>query len=235
MNIKEKVEALKNRNYEKFMTAQINVAKMLDRALYEGKYTNEEIDSLIENKDYVAEFEEGTKELYAADKIHNHDRIVGETDIKLLSQDMGSLEYEVMRIYMFDSENNYIGYHEGSNKSALSISKETIDALCRKVLMTENCAGVVTVHNHPFVAVAEPSSQDGVGAIKKKQMFGFFDIDVIDDCIVTETDFYSRKKTDKDGETEYKVFSPISDELKDIIETENKLFFRALQSTNVLS
>ena len=235
MNIKEKCKALKDKNYNKLMAAQIATAKELDRALYEGCYTEEEIENLIKNKDYEAEFEESVKGLYDADKIHDHNRIVNETDIKALSQDMTSLEYEAMRMYMFDKEDNYLGFLEDSNEGSLSISKNTVDSLCRKVLMTENCAGVVVVHNHPFVAIAEPSSPDGISALKKKQMFGFFDITIIDDCIITEADFYSRKAADLAGETENKVFRPISDNLKNAIEKENKLFFRALQFTNVLS
>lgn len=235
MDIEEKCELIKKKYYDKLKNNQIVTAKELYRSLYEGTYAAEEIERLIAQKDYEAEFEESVKGLYDSGNIHNHGCVVGKTDIKALSQDMSALEYEIMRLYMFGKDSEFLGYLEGSNEGNLSISKKTVENLCRKAIMTENCAEIVVVHNHPFVAVAEPSMPDGISAIKRKQMFGFFDIDILDDCIITGADFYSRKTADSEGETENRVFSPLSKGLEDMIERENKLFFRALEFTNVLS
>ena len=235
MDIEEKCELIKKKYYDKLKNNQIVTAKELYRSLYEGSYAKEEIEKLIAQKDYEAEFEESVKGLYDPNNIHNHDCVVGETDVKALSYDIAGLEYEAIRMYMFGKDSEFLGYLEGSNEGNLSISKKTVENLCRKAIMTENYAGIVVVHNHPFVAVAEPSVPDGISAIKKKQMFGFFGIDIIDDCIITEADFYSRKIADSIGETENRVFSPLSEKLKDMIERENKLFFRALEFTNALS
>lgn len=235
MTTEERCTELKNKYYDKLKTEQISAAKILDRAIYEGQYTEKEIDELIEYKDYEAEFEESVKGLYDPGNIHNHDCIIGETDIKALSQDMAEVEYETMRLYLFGNDNTFLGCFEGSSKEALSIPKETVDNLCRKAIMAENCAGIAVVHNHPFVAVAEPSTPDGISAIKRKEMFGFFGITILDDCIITGADFFSRKTADSVGKTEYRVFSPLSEELENLLERENKLFFRALEFTNVLS
>ncbi len=113
-------------------------------------------------------------------------------DIGTVCSDMKDLDHEVLRILMFDADRNYIGYEEGSDNEPCVISKDTQDQVREKVLANSGCRYAIKIHNHPHYLCATPSTGDNksyetaIGDYRKEG------IDLIDDCIITGYDFYSR-------------------------------------------
>lgn len=113
-------------------------------------------------------------------------------DIGAICSDMKNLDYEVLRVLMFDDDHDYIGYEEGSDKEPCRISKDTQDQVRDRVLANNDCRYAIKIHNHPHYLCATPSPGDNKSyetAIKEYREGG---IDLIDDCIITGYDFYSR-------------------------------------------
>lgn len=75
--------------------------------------------------------------------------------------------------------------YEGSNNSC-TVSKR--DAV--KIALLLNCPAVLVVHNHPSGGIS-PSPEDYHLTEELKKAFGWFDIKLMDHCIVSENEYFS--------------------------------------------
>lgn len=201
---------------EKYIAKDIeyNIKKLqdIDRMLLkdqrdffgENNYTDEEIEKIIMNRNYVLpEDLEMLNRMYDPKSMFNHTRRSGGVDLKQACELIRKKEAEHLVYIVLDGDRNILGYivAEGCENN---IGNEVIQEVSRKLIRDyPEAKEVIMMHNHPHFVVAKPSFLDGRMAMKTKVALEFFGIKLIDDCVVTEVDFYSRKWDELNKEKGY--------------------------------
>jgi DNA repair protein RadC len=98
--------------------------------------------------------------------------------------------YESFFVLMLNRANKAVGYAKISQGG---IAGTVVDVrLIAKYAVDSLCSGVIIFHNHPSGNLS-PSAPDIKLTKKIKNALGFFDIQLTDHLIVTETNYYSFK------------------------------------------
>lgn len=115
-------------------------------------------------------------------------------DIENVCGDLRMQDYEYVRILMFDESLKYIGTLEHTDHKKYSVSAYGVDEGIKDY---PECRYVITLHNHPHNLCANTDDKDTWLYNKHKSEYkNKYNVEIIDDCIVSEYDFYSRKQKD---------------------------------------
>lgn len=163
------------------------------RLIGRNNYTDAEIDEICQKEKLS---DAGLKELlsgYNAENMKNHSTITEfGYDLKNVISDMRELDYECLKVILFDENFEYIGQIQDTDYDLTSISKKTQDLVKDKVCKNNNCKYVIRVHNHPHASSANTDYNDDNAYEKGKKEYLEHGITLLDDCIITGYDFYSR-------------------------------------------
>ena len=202
----EELKLYANAQKEKYIAGDIehNVKKLqnIDRILLkdqrdffgENNYTDEEIEEIIMNRNYILPEDYAMlNRMYDPNSMSNHALKSGGVDLRQACEMIRRKELEHLVYIVLDGERNILGYIVAEGHE-YDIGNEVIQAASRKLICDyPEAKEVIMMHNHPHLVVAEPSFLDGRMAMKIKVALDLFGIKLIDDCVVTEVDFYSRK------------------------------------------
>lgn len=213
---KEELKLYAKAQKEKYMSKDIehNVNKMrdIDRMLLkdqrdffgENNCTDDEIEEIVMNRNYVLpEDLEMLNKLYDPESMSNHALKSGGVDLEQACEMIREREAEYLVYIALDKDRNILGYivAEGNENE---IGNEVIQVASRRLICDyPEAKEVIMMHNHPHLIVAEPSFLDGRMAMKTKVALDLFGIKLIDDCVVTAVDFYSRKWVEMNKEEGY--------------------------------
>lgn len=197
INLAEKCEQLRQKNYNTVLQDNINLYNNVLKTVYAGEnLSEEELDQKI--NDEIQRDMEGIEKcidsVFDPNKICDHTVIINNINIFDLCADLRGQEKEIFRILMFDKDLNYLGYCQKEG-AATSISKDVIKEVINDVINNHPlCKNIISVHNHPLLACATPSLNDGLWALVERMRMKKAEIEMIDDCVISELDFYSRKQ-----------------------------------------
>lgn len=145
---------------------------------------------------------------------------------------------EISMILMFEDngkEYKYLGSVEATSNSNKSIDAKTNQSLFKEAIRKyPTASGMITVHNHPSVANAIPSAGDDRASLVQYLAGKALGIELLDDCIMSELDFYSRRQAECNNETHslFKKQKYSEDTLNKILD-ENK-YIAYLMSTKTM-
>ena len=226
--LKEKYRDYKNKNYDKHIKTLANCVRrdlekeyednkriLLNTGMSEEDITFEEImeyydiedcdglEELIQKeiKEDIKQRKQSLKMSFDIKFRNNHNPKIKDIDISKICKDLRKLKYEVTRFLLFNDD-KYIGYVEGTSNDETMISNDVHRDMIKDILTKyPTCTGIIMVHNHPGVANAIPSPQDGLVALMMKHTCQMLGLTLYDDCIISALDFYSREQDecDKDG------------------------------------
>ena len=217
MDIKERYKKYKEKNHKELKQILLNkIAEDL-----EFEYT---LHDDIPKKEFLKEKKDETKERkamlnqflnkqlsikYKTNHNPKYDCIVCGKELKIdilkICKDLKKSKVEVSKILLFEDDGEkykYLGSVEASSNSETSIDANTNQSLLKEAIRKYPTAtGMITVHNHPRVANAIPSAGDDRLALVQYLTGKALGIELLDDCVISELDFYSRRQAEMNSKT----------------------------------
>ena len=238
--LKIKAETLKNKYLEKTLkdaTSKIIKIKAAllqsERLIGKNHYTDQEIQD-IASKEILTDTEIKTFESnYDINMFSFHNATINGVNLLDICGDMRSFDQEEVRYLAFSADNSFLGMVKSDNNTTNSVSgTQTSSTLKKLICQFPECKKVIQIHNHDHCAAAFPSELDGRTAWNVKKCLNVLGIELADDCIISELDFYSRKQDETQrNENKDKIFvhAPLSKELLEKIKFENKYIAKTIK------
>ncbi len=237
--LEKKCIEMKNKYIDQVVLEGVTKQREMQRSIYEtrrilgdNEFTDEEIAVMVEKDCPINDkVYSDVSKAYEYKDLWLHNPEYYGTNIKEKCVEISSASEEILMFLMFDKDNNFIGKISRKSGSEGDISADIAKDLCIQLLGVKECKYVISVHNHPMVAVATPSFSDGVSAISLKQALSFFKIELIDDCVITEVDFFSRLEAEKRDDMRGVYRNMLTKETRTELKKDNFMLYNALQNS----
>lgn len=164
------------------------------RLLGDNDYTDDEIRKLASKEGMTEANIKELEEDYKVENIKNHSTITQfGYNLEENIREMRNASYEILKTLMFDENYSLIKEISGTSNSLIDIKGDEIARQLEEVRKTDNCKYVIRIHNHPYTLAANSDKQDDTQYEKARNELEDIGVTLLDDCIVTTYDFFSRK------------------------------------------
>lgn len=191
------------RNREKTLQRRLETKEELEEVMTLApdnlaiRKSYEECIAGIENFD--RKHEEMMKEFRDPSRRCAHEPLFGKLDLSEEADKIKNEDVEHMCYFCLDRDQKLIKKFKITSGSEDSVSSADMKKIELQIIVDPEIDSVVTLHNHPDLANSGPSAMDDYCDFRFLNLLKCADKRLLDTCVVTPIDFYSRRQDESSG------------------------------------
>lgn len=158
-------------------------------------------DCLDDIENFNLKIEKDAETLYESNRRCAHRVKAWNYDVSEYADEIRNEKIEYMFYFCYDIDQKPVQKFKISSGKGDEISSADTQKIELQIVNNPEIRFVTTMHNHPFLANAHPSSMDDYCDYRLRNFLQCVNKDLMDTCVVTPIDFYSRRQDESSNGT----------------------------------
>ena len=158
-------------------------------------------DCLDNIENFNLKIEKDAETLYESNRRCAHRVKAWNYDVSEYADEIRNEKIEYMFYFCYDIDQKLVQKFKISSGKGDEVSSAAMQKIELQIVNNPEIRFVTTMHNHPFLANAHPSSMDDYCDYRLRNFLQCVNKDLMDTCVVTPIDFYSRRQDESSDGT----------------------------------